>query len=130
MQHALVIDEEAMNDVSRVVDFATKRENYYVPGVTDFVPGDRDEYVIKLNHYRCVFSITLFEGEPYRHLSISMPEHKVLPNPTVAFTLAGMFGFTGGEKYKGGVITDPAENWLINASAKTGLVVLAQPLGN
>jgi hypothetical protein len=127
MLRALVIDETAMVEVTRVLGFANKRENYFVPGNTPFVPGDRDEYVAMLGTYRCVFTVTLMNDRMYRHLSISIPEK--LPNPIAAFTIARMFGFTGGS-VDDEVVTEPSEEWQIGLDEKRVVVVLAQEIAN
>jgi hypothetical protein len=127
MLRALVIDDENKSAATRVVEFASRRENYFIPGKTEFVPGDRDEYVAMLGTYRCVFTVTLSNDRMYRHLSISIPEK--LPNPIAAFTIARMFGFTGGS-VEGEVVTAPSEQWQIGLDEKRAVVVLAQEIAN
>ena len=77
----LVIDDEAIEKVRRVIAYA--RRHVYYPGFTDTVPGDNPEHVVKLNSFRCVFTFTKSHGgcgNLYRHLSISVPS-KDYPNP-------------------------------------------------
>jgi Fe-S-cluster containining protein len=124
---ALVIDGQAKAQVKEVLDFASKRENWWTLG--QGAPGDRPEYVTELTHFRCVYSVTLMDGKPHRHLSISVPRN--IPHPTVAFTIAKMFGFTGGEEQGTGedaVVIGPGSDWQIGPHQVERAVIIVQPL--
>ncbi len=121
---ALVLDKEAEAKVKAVVDFATKKENWYVLGSSP-VPGDRTEYCCQLHSYRCVFTLTLINSKPHRHLSISTKSN--LPHPIVSFTIAKMFGFTGAKEQNGAAIA-PGKDWILGPHGKDRCVVLVQPV--
>jgi hypothetical protein len=120
----LTINDFSKQAVQRVVDYATQREHWYVPGKSTHIPGDQSEHVAQLDSYRCVFSITLDRGTAYRHLSISVPSFD-LPNPFTAFTIAEMFGFTGwdGKSIKPVL---PA-SWQVAPNKMEHCVVITQP---
>lgn len=90
----LLIGPAEKKAVEELVAFASREENWYRPGVSQWVPGDRLEYVLSLGTYRCVFTYTEGRGKLYRHLSISVPG-TLYPNPVAATTIAVLFGFTG-----------------------------------
>jgi hypothetical protein len=122
----LVIDEEAKAKVKAVRDFAEKSGNYYIVGKGGFSmqrpPGDDPRHVCKLaDGFRCVFSMTVADGTLWRHFSVSVPGEKY-PNPIAAFTLAGMFGFTGWD----GKSEKPSEEWLIKISPEEHCIVIAE----
>jgi hypothetical protein len=119
----LVINDFTKQSVQRVVDYALRREHWYVPGKSDEAPGDCPEHVAQLDSYRCVFSITLDRGTAYRHLSISVPSAD-LPNPFTAFTIAQMFGFTG---WDGKSIAPLPAGWMVTPLAIDHCVVIAEP---
>jgi hypothetical protein len=111
----------------RVLDHATKPENRYKPPC-NWVPGDRPEFVARIDTYRCVFTITEFpDGKLFRHLSISVPNRKAQPNVIAACTLATWFGFTGAPMHEG-IATRPGIDWQVGLSEEEHCVVLAQLL--
>lgn len=131
----LFLDDETKGRIAAVVDFATRPENYYYVGVSSFVPGNCEGYVAHLNNYRCVFSISIIAeipgqtDEKYRHLSISVPDPKLLANPVVVFTLARMFGFTYDKPApKSGVVNEPASTWSIGIQDKEHTVVVVESI--
>lgn len=91
---ALIINQELKDRINDIVEFA--RANPYVVGET-VIPGDDSRYVLNTGTgYRVVFSYTKTqEGGYYRDISISVEARDKWPNPTAAFTLAQLFGFTG-----------------------------------
>lgn len=124
---ALLIDDQAKAQVKEVLDFASKRENWYTLGQKS--PGDRPGYVTQLTHFRCVYSVTVFEGKPHRHLSLSI--HQNLPHPIVAFTIAKMFGFTGGKEQGAGedvTVVGPGPDWQIGPHGVERAVLIVQLL--
>jgi len=121
---ALVIDDAAKARVKEVLDFAMKKENWWTLG-EGTPPGDREGFVTELDTFRVVFSITVVEGKPHRHISISVPRN--LPHPIAAFTIAGMFGFTGG-KQENDVCVGPGPDWQVGPHEKERAVMMLQPL--
>lgn len=94
----LVITPEVEAACSELVKWASQRDNWYIPDYSA-IPGDDPRHVIQLMSCRVVFSITLADNRPYRHLSISTNGHSGgpprLPHPVIVEEIAHLFGFTG-----------------------------------
>ena len=126
---ALVISPEQVERVNDLVGYVSRRENWYRPGESDFVPGDRPEYSIDLNTYRCVFSITELpiDGIMFRNLSVSVPVAGKLPNEIAVWNIAVLFGFTGAKKADGtDIVVGAGCDWTIGVDEKANCVVIAQ----
>jgi hypothetical protein len=91
----LLIDEVAKAKAARLRAYAEQPEHYYTPYV-DSAPGDKPEFVIQLDTYKVVFTITKSpsDGALVRHLSVSIPA-KGYANPVAVFAIADLLGFTG-----------------------------------
>lgn len=124
----LVIDEETTALVRRVIEYAQAPRNHYVimEGGRSYqkAPGENPNHVVQLHSYRCVFSIshTKADGKTWRHLSISVRERGKFPAPIVAFTIAGMFGFTGWD----GQSEKPPRDWAGEANKEDNCILLFQ----
>lgn len=114
----LIVDDGAREEVARVIAHA--ESHYYKAGMP--TPGNDDRFVARLNTYRCVFTYTDSDGAIWRHLSISVPS-KNYPHPFAAFTIAGLFGFTGWDER---TIEPPPEGWEIVVNQREHCIVLAQ----
>ncbi len=90
---AVVIDEAATARAAEIVAYAAR--HVYRPGRGDPAPGDNEKHVAFFNRVRVAFSFTHYEGELFRHISISVPKRGEYVNPLIAFALADLFGFTG-----------------------------------
>jgi hypothetical protein len=129
---ALDLGRDAFEAISAVRQACEHPNAWYVPGESDFVPGDLDRHVISLNGIRCVFSITIGNGLmvtlPMRHMSFSIPGGKK-PSPIHIFTIAKIFGFVGGEELPSDsdIVISPGPDWQIGI-APDGSVVVAQPI--
>ncbi len=123
---------QSIEAVSAVRKACEHPHAWYIPGHSDFVPGDLDRHVVEIGGIRCVFSITIGTGMmvtlPARHLSFSIPGDKQ-PNPILIFTIAKMFGLVNGEESPGDsdVVIGPGPDWQIGI-ADDGSVVVAQPI--
>lgn len=88
----------------------------YVPGVTT-IPGLDSAHVIRIGRYRCVFSITKFQGRTFRHFSISCIPNSFAPSPVIAAMLAREFGFEG-----------DVNTWVRDLERETNAGVFAQEI--
>ncbi len=122
MPRALTIDDTARAAVARVLAHA--ESHHYRPGPGSEPPGNDGRFVARLDTYRAVFSFTHSDGAIFRHLSISVPS-KSYPHPFAAFTIAGLFGFTGWNER---TVEPPPDGWLIDVNQKEHCIVLAQPM--
>ncbi len=115
----LEVSDDQIEAVQNLVRFASEEENwYYWPG-SNWVPGDRPEYCLHLNTYRCVFTYTKQPHMPVtRHLSISVPSD-LHPSEIAVYTIASWFGFTGGKEDEHGVVSEPGD-WTIAPSEAPG----------
>lgn len=120
----LEIGPEQQKQVDDVVAFASKPENRYRPGRSQYIPGDKQGHVCKLNDYRCVFTVTEMDGALWRHLSISVPSERY-PHAAAAFMIARMFGFTG---WDGETCTRLPDGWLGSVNEREHCIVLVQPV--
>lgn len=103
---------KARTRAQEIEAFAKRPENWYHPGKTAFVPGDRLEFVLLSGTVRAVFTWTQSEdGDVHRHLSISTMA-RGYPHPIVVWTLANMFGFTGVTADDQGIVHSPAGSWV------------------
>ena len=120
----LVIDDDQQRGVDALVKFASEEENWFHAFKDTWTPGDRPEYILHLNSYRCVFTCTeSSDGKLYRHLSISVPAD--YPAPIAVFQLAAMFGFTGGQDGSG-ICVGPGDSWSIRVDTEAHCIVVAQ----
>lgn len=126
--HPLIINDEQKLVINSLVKFASDPENWYRPDVHKWVPGDRIEYTLHLDAYRCVFTNTedVATHKIYRHLSISVPG-KLYPHMIAAMQIASMFGFTGGRE-ESGICVYPGNDWIIHVSENEGCVVIGQEI--
>ncbi len=115
----LIIDEHAKSQASRVVDYASRPENLYVPGPTAKTPGDMKEHTLYFGDYRVVFSLTkdVRTSKIFRHLSMSVPAKGALPHPVAVNEIIGLFGFRGG-----------MDNCYIDISQEENCIIVAQLL--
>lgn len=125
----LDLNETNVKKVVDVVNYAVIPKHWYKPferyEAKLNVPGDNKRHIAQLNDFRCVFSITQDRtGKLYRDLSISVPSDKY-PHQLAAFTIAGMFGFTG---WDGGLL--PPEQWLIRVDEQEHCVRLCQEVSS
>jgi hypothetical protein len=123
----LSLNEENVQKCLKVVEYASNPQHYYVLGTDgeplQQAPGNNPHHVAQLDSFRCVFSITKASGKTWRHLSISVPSKKY-PNPFAAYTIAGMFGFTGWD----GKSMDFPDGWVGRISEDEHCIVLAQEM--
>ena len=123
----LVIGPEVQKAANELVSFASKRENWFDPRIHKWTPGDRSEYTIAFNTYRCCFTYTVGKNESvHRMLSISVPG-KDYPNIIAVWTIAEMMGFTGGKKVND-TMMDRATDWVVYIEQATHAVVVAQQI--
>jgi len=92
---ALVINEAAKAAVQKIVNFAIQPDNWYRPTPNCKPPGDDPNYVVHLDTYRCVFTLTEDPNTKvlFRHLSISIPVKGMFPNPVAVNEIGLLFGF-------------------------------------
>lgn len=123
----LNFSDENIAKVHEIIGFAESPENWYYMGYTPWVPGDRPEFVVDVDSFRCVYTHTVDRKlNHFRHLSISlrgMPDK--LPHPVCTFTLATWFGFTGA-MMDGEIAIHPSPNWDISHNESEGCIVLVQ----
>jgi hypothetical protein len=119
---ALIIDQKAKQKVSRLLQFASKEQNWYRPDETLIPPGDNPDFVIHLNSFRCVFTYTFSNDELFRHLSISVPAKNKYPHQIAALTIAELFGFSGWD----GVSAQIPSGWIVGTNKEEGCVTMVQ----
>lgn len=119
---ALLIDEVVKKEVQRVRDYAEQPDNWYRPGKDRRIPGDDPRFVVQLNTYRCVFTVTEYPTAVFRHLSISIPA-KDFANPIAAFTIAELFGFTGWDGHSFNI----PPSWMGRVDKQDHCIQLMQP---
>lgn len=127
----LLIDDNIKKAVQELVKFASREENWYKIGESKWVPGDRQEYILHMDTYRCVFTNTLMEDKRiFRHLSVSIPKEDMFPNPVVVYEIASMFGFIGAKtsQLQSDIVVGPGDDWLLNASMTENCSVVAQKI--
>lgn len=125
----LTIGPAQKSAVARIVEFAEKPENWY-RAESSSPPGDKDEHVLQLGDFRCVFSYTAFKGALYRHLSVSVPAAGNYPNPIAFCALASLFGFTPPpkEKLSPGTPAGFAKTWQIQPNPQDNCVVVSEKI--
>lgn len=120
---ALSLSDENRQQITSLVDFASRPENLYRPGMGP-VPGDVPGYVRHIDSYRVVFTLT----EVDRHLSVSIPAPPGrLPHPYALFTIATWCGFTGGQIVEG-VTVEPGADWVVGPNECERCAVAVQCL--
>ena len=107
---ALILND-AKGQAKTIATFAAKPENWYKVGESNWIPGDRKEFVLVSLTIRAVFTWTQVKPEDvHRHMTISTmgPSY---PSPLVVWTVAHMFGFTGAKVDEQGLVHEPAKTW-------------------
>jgi hypothetical protein len=128
MARVLVIDDEAVAKVEKVLEYA--QGHIYEPDTGDPIPGGNPNFVTQLNTYRCVFTFTKVKEYPdklVRHLSISIPSETLYPNPIAVSAIAGLFGFTGAERGIEQRIRDGA--WGADTNKEDHCITVAEEIG-
>lgn len=121
-----LITPELKDDLRRCREYAEAPDHWYRPGPDAVPPGDIPEHVFNSGTVRAVFSWTLIKEKTYRHLSVSTGAPGRYPLPVVVFTLADMFGFTGGTRTEDGVVKTPAQGWGMQADQQYECIVVVQ----
>ena len=107
-----------------IAEHSAKRENWYIPGQTA-IPGDLAEHVMLSGNICAVFCWTVAANDVRRHLSVSVPGKGKLPLPSLIWTLAHLFGFTGA-KVEHQLVNFPARSWKFQADDDEGCVVVQE----
>jgi hypothetical protein len=124
---SLLVLDAAKERAREIVDYARRTENWYKVGETSWIPGDRSEFVLISGTVRAVFSWTQVEARILRHMSVSVMGPR-LPNPSIVWTLAGFFEFTGVEADAYGVVDRPAATWGIWANEEEHCIVVQEEI--
>lgn len=129
MTRGLVLDQAVKDRVKAQVAWADRPENWYRPDRDQEPPGDNPAYILTLEvGFRCVYSQTVTKGKRLRHLSISVNSAKY-PHQYAAYTIATMFGFTGGRIENEATIA-PGDDWMFDLNQDEHCVVMAQVIGD
>jgi hypothetical protein len=122
---ALILTPAVRQQCRDLATWAERPDNWYRPDRDAEPPGDNPAYVLMLEHgFRAVYTCTAVDGKRFRHLSVSVEGTKY-PNEVAAFTIAGMFGFTGGA-VTGEATTAPGPDWQIVVDKPTRSIVFVQ----
>lgn len=125
----LVVDEELKTKCRELRTFAHREENWYHVPSSDWIPGDRPEYVLSLpTGQRIVYTVTHapeHAPRPFRHLTISVGSGR-LPHPIFVWTIADLLGFT--EAIMEGDTPVGPGNWIVGVDDKEGCVIVQEPL--
>ena len=119
----LIITDEEREAAHKVALYAALPEHHYKPGPGVKPPGDNPNHVVVFNSFKCVFSFTEFpskhpkRGDIFRHLSVSVPDPKAYPHPTMVENIALLFGFKG-----------KLEDWQVAPHEREHCIIVAQPL--
>jgi hypothetical protein len=115
----LIIDEAARAAIAKVLDYA--KDHHFHQGDP---PATLDSnYCVELSTYRVIFTFTNAGGALFRHMTISVPDKNLYPNPASAFMLAHEFGYTGWDQ-----TMRPPLDWGIKVDEEHHCIVIAQKL--
>lgn len=133
----LVLDDSEKEAVANLVRFSSAPENWYKADST-WSPGDRPEFTVGLTKgnvgspdgpvvylYKCVFTWTIIppgalsddEGRKNekeaicRHLSVLYAKPNRFPHPSLLFTIATLFGYTGAKMVKDAAL-EQGDDWV------------------
>lgn len=124
---ALIMNDEVKQKIKTQVEWAERPENWYHPERDQEPPGDNPAYVLMLEMgFRVVYTHTAMQGRNYRHLSVSVEGTKY-PNEIAAYTLATLFGFTGGHQVQDAT-AQAGKDWQMNVDNETRCIVFAQEI--
>jgi len=123
-----ILSTEIKESIQSCQEYAENPINWYHPDEPNSTPpGMLHRHTLQSGTIKSVFSWTEQKGEIYRHLSVSTNGRGKYPIPTVVWTLAHLFGFTGGgapdEK---GLVAEPGEDWVFMPNAMEGCVIVIQ----
>ena len=122
----LVIGPEEKQRIAHLADFASDRNHWFYPTISDWVPGDMPEYTLEIWTYRCVFTWSVMGKVVGRQLSVSVPAEGKFPNAAAVLMLATEFGLTGWD----GEALSPPGDWAVHVEQEAPIpyVVMAQPI--
>lgn len=86
-------------------------------------PGNDVRHAVHIDDIRCVYSVSLLDGKPWRHLSVSRRNGE-LPTVPIALAIAYAFGFTGWDPNRPDLIPDA---WVVAPSLAENAGVVLQP---
>lgn len=105
LQMILIRGTSAEVQLRDLAAYARRPENWYRPEGDSTVPGHRPEFVRVFrcrdpfggeHAFRVVYTISVLNGRPFRHASISMDDREQEPTVLAMFTICKFLGFTGG----------------------------------
>lgn len=119
--------EEVEETCDRLRDFVRQPCNWYRVGQVNWVPGDREEYVLDLQGIRVVLSVTQVSEmiRPFLHMTVSVSSGKY-PHPLIVWNIAHLLGFTGATT-NGEMVVAPGP-WTMSLDEQQHCVVIQQPL--
>jgi hypothetical protein len=95
-QNFLLIDATLIARLKRLKEFASKPENHYKVGESDWIPGFTPGYKVRADTYSIVFTHSLDHNKKlFRHLSVRVLGDGKLPTQDAVFTIAHHLGFKG-----------------------------------
>jgi hypothetical protein len=121
----LFLNEGVEQRIFDIVAHASNPLHWYRPGKSDWVPGDKPEYVLLSGDTKAVFSWTETTAV-FRHLSVSVRTPGKYPDLTVVWTLAHKFGFQGATPDKDGFVHKPSPTWGCGSSQAHECVTLIE----
>lgn len=124
----LILTDAVRQQVRDQAAWADRPENWYRPDGDQQPPGDNPAYTLLIEvGFRAVYTTTVIKGDRFRHLSISVDGPKY-PNQIAAFTIATMFGFTGGAEDRGATLA-PGDDWMMQVSEEEHCIIFGQKVG-
>lgn len=107
----LILTDDDRRRAHDLATFAARPERWYRPGGPRPHGGAAGQQV-SLQGYRCLFTWSVLQGVPHRHLSVAgerpPPQHHLV-------VLATAFGFTGWKDAERGI--EPGSDWRIEDMA-------------
>jgi len=83
MKSLIEVNDKTKEDIERVKKYALNNPYCIIDGAIEkgIIPGDNSNHVIYINNlFRIVYSIDVFEGIAYHHLSISKIREEIFSN--------------------------------------------------
>jgi len=111
MIETLPVNDLTRQAIRRVRAHAERPEHWHEAGVG--LPPDPTAFIARIGSYICIYSWRVADQKVQRYLSVCTRSPGDGPHAVIAFTLATMFGFTGGSGDED-VTTIPGEDWIIS----------------
>lgn len=132
MNAVFTIDDLVINKIREIRKYAeAPKRRYKATQYSKMSLGRDPGYILSAGDVRAVFSMTQIDpGNIYRHLSVNViyNSESHYPVAEVVYTLAHLFGFTGGKVNESGLVMEKCRDWDIETDESEKTIMVTQKI--